>query len=88
MAALTSGPSPDQPSVGAGRGERLMKPRKSFPLRLSPELYQAIEAWAQQDMRSVNGQIEFLLREAVNKRRGLSAENASPPDYPADRNDE
>jgi hypothetical protein len=48
-----------------------MKSRKSFPLRLNPELYQAIEAWAHQEMRSVNGQIEFILMEAVNKRRGL-----------------
>jgi hypothetical protein len=47
-----------------------MKPRKSFPLRLSPELYQALEAWAQQEMRSVNGQIEFLLKEAVGRRQG------------------
>jgi hypothetical protein len=50
-----------------------MKPRKAFPLRLNPELYQAIEAWAQQDMRSVNGQIEFLLKEAVSRRRGTAA---------------
>jgi hypothetical protein len=55
-----------------------MNPRKSFPLRLSPELYQAIEAWAHQDMRSVNGQIEFLLKEAVCKRRGMSPENLPP----------
>jgi hypothetical protein len=46
-----------------------MKSRKSFPLRLNPELYQAIEAWAQQEMRSVNGQIEFLLKEAVGRRQ-------------------
>jgi hypothetical protein len=58
-----------------------MKPRKSFPLRLNPELYQALEAWAQQEMRSVNGQIEFLLKEAVAKRTGKvldrSAENST-----------
>jgi hypothetical protein len=47
-----------------------MNPRKSFPLRLNPELYQAIEAWAHQEMRSVNGQIEYLLKEAVSKRQG------------------
>lgn len=49
-----------------------MKPRKAFPLRLNPELYQAIEAWAHQEMRSVNGQIEFLLKEAVIRRRGAT----------------
>ena len=37
-------------------------------LRISPELYEALEAWAQQELRSVNGQIEYLLKEAVRKR--------------------
>ena len=46
----------------------LMKARKSFPLRISPVLYEALESWAQQEMRSVNGQIEYLLKEAVRKR--------------------
>lgn len=43
--------------------------RKAFPLRLSKELFDQLKAWADQEMRSVNGQIEYLLREAV-KRRG------------------
>jgi len=45
-----------------------MKPRKSFLLRISPALYVSLEALAQQDMRSVNGQIEYLLKDAVRKR--------------------
>ena len=45
-----------------------MKSRKPFLLRISPELYGALEAWAQQELRSVNGQIEYLLKEAVGKR--------------------
>jgi hypothetical protein len=45
-----------------------MKPRKSFLLRISPELYEALEAWAQQELRSVNGQIEYALKEAVRRR--------------------
>jgi len=49
-----------------------MKPRKAFPLRIEPGLYQALEAWAQQDLRSVNGQIEFILKQAVQKHRGKS----------------
>lgn len=44
--------------------------RKTFLLRVDPELWREIEAWAQEDLRSVNGQIEFLLREAVRRRRG------------------
>ncbi|MDO9695527.1 MAG: toxin-antitoxin system HicB family antitoxin [Candidatus Latescibacteria bacterium] len=47
-----------------------MNARKSFPLRLSPELYEELRRWADQEFRSVNGQIEFLLREAVRKRTG------------------
>lgn len=43
------------------------KQRKSFPLRLDPELYRLIEEWAQSEMRSVNGQIEFILRQAARK---------------------
>lgn len=42
-----------------------MKSRKSFPLRMDPALYEALERWAEQEMRSVNGQIEFVLKQAV-----------------------
>ncbi len=49
-----------------------MKSRKPFLLRISPELYEALEAWAQQEFRSVNGQIEYVLKEAV-RRRGRPA---------------
>ena len=37
--------------------------KKQVPLRLSPKLYAAIAAWAEDDFRSVNGQIEYLLTE-------------------------
>lgn len=47
-----------------------MESRKSFLLRIQPQLWKELEAWAQEDMRSVNAQIEFLLRQAVQKRRG------------------
>ena len=46
-----------------------MSKRKAFLLRLPPELYADIRRWAADEMRSTNGQIEFLLREAL-KRRG------------------
>lgn len=42
--------------------------KKQIPLRLSPKLYNAIAKWAEDDFRSVNGQIEFLLTECVRKR--------------------
>jgi hypothetical protein len=39
--------------------------RKAFPLRIDPELYDALQRWAGDDLRSLNGQIEFLLRKAL-----------------------
>jgi len=50
-----------------------MKSRKRFLLRISPELYEALEGWAQQELRSVNGQIEYLLQESVRRRNHKSA---------------
>jgi len=47
--------------------------RKAFLLRLPPELWKEIERWANDELRSVNGQIEYLLRQAVAKHRGPSA---------------
>jgi hypothetical protein len=44
-----------------------MAERKSFLLRISPELHAALEKWASDDLRSVNAQIEFLLTDAVRK---------------------
>lgn len=43
--------------------------RKQIPLRLSAKLYAAIAAWAEDDFRSVNGQIEYLLTECVRQRK-------------------
>ena len=43
--------------------------KKQVPLRLSPKLYDAVAAWAEDDFRSVNGQIEYLLTECVRQRK-------------------
>ncbi|MBS5480440.1 MAG: PTS ascorbate transporter subunit IIC [Acutalibacteraceae bacterium] len=43
--------------------------KKQIPLRLSAKLYAEIAAWAEDDFRSVNGQIEYLLSECVRQRR-------------------
>ena len=40
-----------------------------MPLRLSPALYNAIAAWAEDDFRSINGQTEYLLTECVRQRK-------------------
>ena len=44
--------------------------RKAFLLRMDPRLWEELERWARDDLRSVNGQIEFLLRQAVQRRTG------------------
>ncbi|HTF87822.1 MAG TPA: hypothetical protein VK843_05390 [Planctomycetota bacterium] len=54
-------PEDTLPSEGAAR--------KPFLLRLSPDLFEALRGWSAQEMRSVNGQIEYLLRRAVEERR-------------------
>ena len=43
--------------------------KKQVPLRLSSKLYQELAAWAEDEFRSVNGQIEYLLTECVKARR-------------------
>ena len=43
--------------------------KKQVLLRLSPNLWDEIAAWAQEDFRSINGQIEYLLTEAVRRRK-------------------
>jgi len=41
--------------------------RKTFPLRISPELYTVLERWASDEIRSVNAQIEYVLADAVRR---------------------
>lgn len=45
------------------------KDKKSLLLRLSPDLWREIAAWAEHDFRSINGQIEYLLTEMVRSRK-------------------
>ncbi len=47
-----------------------MATRKPFLLRIDPALWAELEAWAQSELRSVNGQIEYVLKQAVAKRKG------------------
>ena len=61
-----------------------MASRKAFLLRIDPALLAELEAWAQDELRSVNGQIEYLLKQAVLRRKGKStrpetSETISPP---------
>jgi hypothetical protein len=47
--------------------------RKAFLLRIDPELWSELETWAADELRSVNGQVEYLLRQAVQKRKKTAA---------------
>ncbi len=53
--------------------------RKSFLLRIDPDLWKELEHWAQDELRSVNGQIEFVLRQAVQKRKRDSGPRREGP---------
>jgi hypothetical protein len=60
-----------------------MAERKSFLLRIDPALWADLEAWAADELRSVNGQIEYILKQAVQRRKGPSSAPAQPkPDEP------
>lgn len=50
-----------------------MTAKKTFLLRIKPEMWKELEAWAADEFRSVNGQIEFILRQAILKRKGKGA---------------
>ena len=58
--------------------------KKQVPLRLSAKLYNAIAAWAEDDFRSVNGQIEYLLTECVKQRRKSGGYVSTELDKPFD----
>ena len=64
-----------------------MSERKAFLLRISPELWESLEQWAADELRSVNGQIEFILAHAVRdagrekrrRPRGGTRDREAPP---------
>lgn len=49
----------------------MAKKKKSFLLRMDPDLFSELEKWSGDEFRSVNGQVEFILRQAIRKRKGL-----------------
>ena len=60
--------------------------KKQIPLRLSPKLYEQLCAWAEDDFRSVNGQIEYLLSECVRQRKKNGKYVSDEIDKPLDIN--
>ena len=58
-----------------------MAQKKAFPLRLDPGTYEALQRWADSDLRSLNGQIEYLLRQALRQARLLAVpDGAAEPE--------
>jgi hypothetical protein len=55
-----------------------MAQRKAYPLRLDPAVYDALQRWADAELRSVNAHIEFLLRRALHQAGRLPSEAAAP----------
>ena len=52
--------------------------RKAFLLRVPPDLWKDLEKWAADDLRSINAQIEFLLRQALARRKGTDRHTSAP----------
>jgi len=54
--------------------------KKAYPLRINAEILEAVQRWADDELRSVNAQIEYVLREALRKAGRLAAREAKPED--------
>jgi hypothetical protein len=65
-----------------------MAERKAFLLRIDPKLWEDLESWAADELRSVNGQIEYVLKQAVAKRRGALNQPQAPGQDEERRNEE
>jgi hypothetical protein len=59
-----------------------MPESKRFLLRLDPRLFEAIRHWAEDDLRSINAQIEFLLTDQARRAGRLPHRRARPPQLP------
>jgi len=57
-----------------------MAGRKSYLVRLPEELLDELNRWAKDELRSLNGQIEYILRDALRRRRGKSIAPQPPDD--------
>ncbi len=64
-----------------------MPESKRFLLRLDPRVFDALRRWAQDDLRSINGQIEYLLTEQVRRAGRLPHKPVRPPAHDGERSD-
>ena len=56
-----------------------MAKKKQFPLRIDPRVFELVEQWSSDELRSVNSHIEYLLRDALRRAGRLKAPDAEPP---------
>lgn len=61
-----------------------MAKKKSFVLRIDPDVYDAIEKWAAQEFRSANGQIEWIINKALRDARRIVVKSAEDETEPND----
>lgn len=54
-----------------------MPNKKSYPLRIDPKVYEALKVWAQDEVRSLNGHLEYLLRDSLRRAGRLPKKNHS-----------
>lgn len=54
--------------------------KKAYPLRISGDVLDAVQRWAEDELRSVNAQIEYVLREALRKTGRIKAPSTQQPD--------
>jgi hypothetical protein len=59
-----------------------MSEKKAYPLRINAQVLETLQRWADDELRSVNAQIEYVLRDALRKAGRLNAENAPPTTPP------
>ena len=62
-----------------------MAKKKAFPLRINEDIWQAVRRWSDDELRSVNGQIEYLLRDALRKAGRLSKETQQDKTRPGEK---
>jgi hypothetical protein len=67
--------------------QNIMAQKKPFVLRLNPDMLKALEKWASDEFRSLNGQIEYLLHQEL-KKSGRLPKTVSEGEAPEDKNDE
>ena len=60
-----------------------MTAKKQYPLRVDPELWQAVEHWANDELRSVNGQMEFIIRDSLKRAGRLPKKHTNTARHPS-----